>query len=161
MRRGENAAFGEPRCVLLVCSSGGHLAQLLALRPWWQARERSWVTFETPDASSQLEGESVDFAHFPTTRNVPNLLRNCAVAAKVLRRRRPDVIVSTGAGVAIPFFVLAKLLGIQTIYVEVYDRVTSRTVTGCVCRPLSSVFCVQWPEQQSLYPGSAVIGSLL
>lgn len=146
---------------LLVGSSGGHLAQLLALEPWWGAGERSWVTFRTSDAVSQLEGEVVDFAYSPTTRNVPNLIRNFWVAWRVLRKRRPDVVVTTGAAVAIPFFVLGRLLGIQTIYVEVYDRLTSRTVSGRVCRPLASAFLVQWPEQQKLYPGSRVIGCLL
>jgi UDP-N-acetylglucosamine:LPS N-acetylglucosamine transferase len=146
---------------LLVGSSGGHLAQLLALEPWWSAGERSWVTFRTSDAVSQLDGEVVDFAYSPTTRNVPNLIRNFWVAWRVLRKRRPDVVVTTGAAVAIPFFVIARLLGIQTIYVEVYDRLTSRTVSGRVCRPLASAFLVQWPEQQKLYPGSRVIGCLL
>lgn len=159
---GDNEQFPVvPRRVLLVGSSGGHLAQLLALRPWWESRERSWVTFRTPDAISQLEGETVDFAYHPTTRNVPNLARNFWVAGQVLRRRRPDLVVTTGAAVAIPFFVLAKPLHIRTIYVEVYDRLTSRTVSGRVCRPLSSAFAVQWEEQLEQYPGAHVIGGLL
>lgn len=147
--------------VLLVGSSGGHLAQLIALRPWWQGRERAWVTFRTPDAISQLHGEQVEWAYYPTTRNVPNLLRNFVVAMRVLRKHRPDLVVSTGAGLAIPFFLLAKVFGIATVYIEVYDRVTSRTVTGRACRPLSTGFCVQWPAQQKLYPGAHVIGRLL
>lgn len=147
--------------VLLVGSSGGHLAQLIALEPWWELRERAWVTFRTPHAISLLEGEQVDFAFFPTTRNVPNLISNFAVAARVLLRRRPDLVVSTGAAVAIPFFVIAKILGIKTVYVEVYDRIDSRTVSGRICRPLSSAFMVQWEAQQKMYPGSIVIGALL
>ena len=150
-----------PGRVLLVGSSGGHLAQLMALRPWWVTRERAWVTFNTSDAQSLLAEESVDFAYHPTTRNVPNLLRNFVVAARVLRRERPDLVVSTGAAVAVPFFVLARLLGIQAVYVEVYDRLTSRTVSGRICRPLASAFVVQWDEQRALYPGAHVIGGLL
>lgn len=150
-----------PHRVLLVSSSGGHLAQLLALRPWWETRDRSWVSFRTSDVVSLLADEQVEFAHSPTTRNVKNLLRNFVVAAKVLRRRRPDLVVSTGAAVAIPFFVLARLFGIATVYVEVFDRVASRTVSGRVCRPLASAFVVQWDEQRRLYPGSVVIGPLL
>jgi UDP-N-acetylglucosamine:LPS N-acetylglucosamine transferase len=156
---GETSGAGSR--VLLVGSSGGHLAQLLALRPWWQDRERSWVTFNTPDAVSLLDGERVDFARHPTTRNVPNLLRNFRVAAQVLRSRRPDVVVSTGAAVSIPFFLVARILGIKTVYVEVYDRVSSRTVSGRICRPLASAFAVQWAEQQAMYRGSVLIGCLL
>ena len=34
--------------ILFVCSSGGHLAQLYRLRPWWEGQERAWVTFDDP-----------------------------------------------------------------------------------------------------------------
>lgn len=70
---------------------------------------------------------------------------------------RPDVVVSTGAGVAFPFFVLARLLGIPTVYIEAYDRVGSARLTGRLCRPVTDLFCVQWPEEQRLYPGAVVI----
>jgi UDP-N-acetylglucosamine:LPS N-acetylglucosamine transferase len=79
----------------------------------------------------------------------------------VLRDFRPDVIVSSGAGVALPYFVLGRLRGRLTVYVEVYDRIDSRTLTGRLCRPVSTLFCVQWEEQQQLYPGSIVVGPLL
>ena len=36
--------------MLLVCSSGGHLAQLVKLRPWWEQHDRTWVCFDTTDA---------------------------------------------------------------------------------------------------------------
>ena len=147
--------------VLLVGSSGGHLAQLIALRSWWGDRARAWVTFPTPDAKSQLPGEDVTWAHYPTTRNVPNLVRNLGLAWKLLRRQRPSVIVSTGAGVAVPFFVLAWLRGIPTVYLEVYDRIDSPTLTGKLCRPFTRLFLVQWEEQRRFYPGSVVVGPLL
>ncbi len=150
-----------PRRVLLVGSSGGHLTQLVALEPWWRDLHRVWVTFATMDARTQLVGEEVHWAHHPTTRNIPNLVRNAWLAVRLLRRTRPDVVVSTGAGVALPFFVVARLLGIVTAYVEVYDRIDSRTLTGRLCRPFTTVFCVQWEEQRNLYRDAHVIGCLL
>ena len=154
-------AYRSGRHVLLVGSSGGHLAQLLALRPWWGSWTRSWVTFDTVDARSQLDGERVVWAHHPTTRNLPNLLRNTVLAVRVLWRERPDVVVSTGAGVALPFFVFARALGVRTVYIEVYDRIDSATLTGRLCHPFSDLMLVQWPEQQHLYPGAVVVGPLL
>jgi UDP-N-acetylglucosamine:LPS N-acetylglucosamine transferase len=147
--------------VLLVGSSGGHLAQLLALRSWWGDRDRAWVTFPTADAKSQLLGERVAWANYPTTRNIPNLIRNTGLAFRLLRRTRPSVIVSTGAGVAVPFFVLGWLRGIPTVYLEVYDRIDSPTLTGRLCRPFARLFLVQWEEQREFYPGSVVVGPLL
>lgn len=147
--------------ILFVCSSGGHLAQLLSLREWWGQLNRRWVTFDTADAVSQLEGEDVVWAHHPTTRNFPNLTKNGRLAWQALSDRRPDIVVSTGAAVAAPFFVIAASLGIPTIYVEVIDRVDSLTVTGKFCRLLSTAFCVQLPEQLQLVPDARLIGPLL
>jgi UDP-N-acetylglucosamine:LPS N-acetylglucosamine transferase len=147
--------------VLLVTTQGGHLAQMLALRPWWQQHERRWVSAPTLDARYKLEGESVVWAAHPTTRNVPNLLRNIRIAASVLRSFRPDVIVSAGAGVAVPFFWLGPAVGASTVFVEVLDRMDNRTLTGMLCYPVSSLFLVQWEEQQRLWPRSHVVGRLL
>ena len=146
--------------VMLVCSSGGHLDHLAVLRPWWSSHPRMWVTFDTADARAQLAGEEIAWAHYPTTRNVPNLLRNFGVAWSAIRRFRPDVVISSGAGVAVPFFVLGRLLGLRTVYLEVYDRIDSPTLTGRLCRPLTDLFLVQWESQLELYRGSVLIGRL-
>ncbi len=150
-----------PLRVLLVCSSGGHLAQLISLRPWLETTSARWVTFPTEDSRSQLVGHDVVDAHHPTTRNIPNLLRNAVLAWRLLRRDRPDVVVSSGAGVAVPFFVLARALAIPTVFVEVYDRMDGPTLTGRLCRPFASRMLVQWPEQAGFYPGAVVVGPLL
>jgi UDP-N-acetylglucosamine:LPS N-acetylglucosamine transferase len=78
-----------------------------------------------------------------------------------MRRHRPDVVVSTGAAVAFPFFLVAKAMRVPTVYIEVYDRLDSPTLTGRLCRPITDLFCVQWEEQTRFYPRAQVIGSLL
>lgn len=143
---------GTPYRVLLVCSSGGHLAQLMRLRPWWERHERSWACFATPDAVGLLADERTAWVHSPTTRHLGNLARNLVLAWRTLRRERPDVIVSTGAGAAVPFFWLAALFRIRTVYLEVYDRIDSPTMTGRLCSPVTDLFLVQWDRQRALYP---------
>ncbi len=155
------AANGERLRLLLVGSSGGHLAQLVALRPWANDHDRHWVSFDSPDALSILADEQVTWAHHPTTRNVPNLARNLVLAWRVLRRERPDVVLSTGAGVALPFFVLARLLRVPTVYLEVYDRLDTPTLSGRLCRPFATRMLVQWEEQRKLYRDAEVVGCVL
>lgn len=116
------------------------------------------MTFDQADARSKLDGEVVVPAHHPTTRSAKNLLRNLVLAVRVMRRFKPDVVISSGAGVAVPFFLLARLTGVPTVYVEVYDRIDSRTLTGRLCHPLSSRFLTQWPAQADAYPSSTLIG---
>jgi beta-1,4-N-acetylglucosaminyltransferase len=147
--------------ILLVCSSGGHLAQLYQLRPWWQQHDRAWVTFADPQSRSLLQGERCFAAHAPTTRNVPNALRNLRLAVSVIRAERPDVVISDGAGVAFPFFLVARGALVRTVYLEVYDRISRPTMTGKLCYPVTDLFLLQWPEQVRSYPRGQVIGCLL
>jgi UDP-N-acetylglucosamine:LPS N-acetylglucosamine transferase len=144
-----------------VCSSGGHLLQLYRLRPWWEKHERLWVTFQKADSVSLLAGERVAWAYHPTTRNLRNLVRNLVLAWRLLRTYRPRLVVSTGAGVALPFFLIARLFAMKTIYIEVYDRIDLPTLTGRLCYPLSDLFLLQWDDQKRLYPRGHVIGRLL
>lgn len=150
-----------PGCALLVSSQGGHLAQLLALRSWWEQHERTWVCPDTSDVRDRLSEERVHFSFSPTTRHLPNMLRNFFLAVRVLRRDRPDIVVSAGAGVAVPFFVVAWVLGIPTAFIEVYDRIDTATMTGRLCRPFTSRTLVQWESQQALYPSAHLVGPLL
>jgi UDP-N-acetylglucosamine:LPS N-acetylglucosamine transferase len=147
--------------VMLVGSSGGHLLQLHAMRALWEGHDRCWVTFDKEDARSLLRGERMHPCAYPTNRNVPNLLRNTALALRLLRRERPDVIVSTGAGVAIPFFVFGRLFGAILVFCEVYDRIDSPTITGRVVQPFCHVFGLQWEEQLKYYRRGVVVGPVL
>jgi UDP-N-acetylglucosamine:LPS N-acetylglucosamine transferase len=147
--------------LLLVASSGGHLAQLLALEPWYRGRQRHWVSFDTPDAVSLLHGETVTWACHPTTRSLKNLLRNFLIALRLVRRRRAGAVLTTGAGVAVPFVVMAWLLRIPAIYIEVYDRIDTPTLTGRLCRPFLSAMLVQWEQQRRFYPEATVVGQLI
>ncbi len=147
--------------LLLVCSNGGHLGQLHALKPWWSKHQRTWVTFDKADAQHLLAQEQVHWGYYPTTRNLPNLLRNFLLALRLMRRERPDVVVSTGAGVALPFFLLSRLFRSRTVYLEVFDRIDSATLTGRLCRPFTDLFCLQWEQQRAVYPNGVVVGPVL
>ncbi|WP_159600607.1 glycosyltransferase family 28 protein [Agromyces humi] len=147
--------------VLIVCSSGGHLTQALALRDWWSQHERSWVTLPTEDARSRLVGEHVVEAHYPTVRNLPNLLRNFRLARGVLREVRPDLVFSTGAAIALPFFTQAHHYGARTAFLEPVDRITTPSLSGRLVYPFSDAFLVQWASLQSVYPDARDIGVVL
>lgn len=146
--------------VCLVCSSGGHLAHLHMLEPFWKDKEHFWVTFDKQDARSILKDEKVYACYYPTNRNIPNLVRNTILALKILKKEKPDLIVSSGAAVAVPFFWLGKLAGCKTVYIEVFDRRNSATMTGRLVYPVTDKFIVQWEEMRKIYPKAVNFGSL-
>lgn len=146
--------------VCLVSSSGGHLTHLYMLKPFWENKKRFWVTFDKEDARSLLEGEKMYPCHYPTNRNIKNLVKNTVLAWKVLRREKPDIIISTGAAVAVPFFYLGKLMGANLIYIEVFDRIDKPTLTGKLVYPITDRFVVQWDEMKKVYPKAINFGSI-
>lgn len=145
--------------VLLVCSSGGHLLQLLALREAWQDVARTWVTFDKSDARSLLRDERLVFAHGPTNRSLRNLGRNLLLAWRICRRTRPAVILTTGAGVAVPFAWIGRLHGARVVYVESFTRISSPSLSCRLIAPFADRVYVQWPElapavRRSRYAGN-------
>ncbi len=147
--------------VLMVSSAGGHLAQLLRLETWYSQHDVRWVCFDLPDAVSLLPPERTEWAFHPTTRNVANLVRNSVLAWSEIRRVRPDIVVSCGAGIAVPFFWIGKLFGVKTVFIEVIDRIDTRTLTARLVSPVTDLFVTQMPSQGQLFPGSHLIGRLL
>lgn len=146
--------------VCLVGSSGGHLTHLYMLKPFWESKERFWVSFDKEDANSLLKGEQMYFCYYPTNRNLKNLIRNTILAWKVLKKENPDLLISSGAAVAVPFFYLAKLMGKKLIYIEVYDRIDRSTMSGKLIYPIADCFIVQWEEMKDIYPKAINLGSI-
>lgn len=142
------AAERKPRA-LLVCSPGGHLLQMHRLEGVWRDTERSWVTLDSADSRYLLGAERKHYAHGPTNRSVKALLRNLRFAFSLVRRERPDAIISTGAALAVPFFLAGKLFGARLVYVESLTRIDGLSLSGRLVYPLCDAFFVQWPTTTS------------
>lgn len=156
----QQVANKENLKICLVGSSGGHLTHLYMLKSFWKDKNRFWVTFDKEDVRSLLEGEKMYPCYYPTNRSLKALIKNTAIAWKVLRKEKPDLIISSGAAVAVPFFYLGKLMGAKLIYIEVFDRIDKPTVTGRLVYPIVDKFIVQWKEQKKVYPKAINLGSI-
>lgn len=146
--------------VCLVGSSGGHLTHLYMLKPFWKNKNRFWVTFDKEDAKSLLENEKVYPCYYPTNRSIKALIKNLKVAYKVLKKEKPDLIISSGAAVAVPFFYIGKIMCAKLIYIEVFDRLDKPTMTGRMVYPITDKFIVQWEEQRKVYKKAINLGSI-
>jgi len=145
----------------LVCSSGGHFFELYSLEEFWKEFKHFWVTFEKEDTNYLLKNEKVYLAYSPTNRNIKNLFKNIILSFKILTKERPDLILSTGAGIAVPFIYAAKILRIKTIYIESLTRVVDLSLTGKLIYPIVDVLLVQWPELEKRYGKAKFEGQII
>jgi UDP-N-acetylglucosamine:LPS N-acetylglucosamine transferase len=119
-----------------------------------------WITFKKTDATSLLAGRFVLGAFYPTNRNLTNLFRNLIIAINILRRLKPICMVSTGAGVAISFFLAARLFGVPALFIESFARTESPSWSGRVCYYLAKRFIYQWKPLERFYPKGIMGGSI-
>ena len=82
------------------------------------------------------------------------------MAIKILYKEKPDLIISSGAAVAVPFFYIGKLMGAKLIYIEVFDRIDKPTLTGKMVYPIVDKFIVEWEEMKRVYPKAINLGSI-
>lgn len=142
----------------LICSHGGHLTELLELAEAFEGYEVFYFCYDA-DTTRRLP-------HVYLTHNRPKspyyFARNFFRLWKIFGSERPDFIVSTGAEIAIPAFLLAKLRGIPTLYIECGAQVTTPSITGRLLVRIAGTFFVQWPEllerygKRAAYRGSLV-----
>lgn len=143
--------------ILLISSTGGHFNAMRKLQPFWSKYECCWVTFKTTSTESTLDGENVYWAYGPTNRNLINLLCNLYLAHKIIKKEKPEFVMSTGAGVAVPFIILAKLYGIKTAFIESFSRVQELSLSARLTLPFTDSLYVQWEELASKYPKAHLI----
>lgn len=118
--------------VLLVASTGGHLKELHHLHERLAGVDGPfrWVTFDTPQSRSLLDGEAVDFVPFVGGRDPLNVARNLGEARRIFREREIEVVVSTGSSVALPYFALARTRLLPCHFIESAARIDGPSLTG-------------------------------
>jgi beta-1,4-N-acetylglucosaminyltransferase len=151
--------------ICLVASLGGHLKQMRLLRDAY----KDYKHFIIIPRVGSLEKTVTDFKEKYTISNVSEgqwrkkpwrILTSFFQALLIMAKKRPDYIICTGAGIAVPAFLAGKILGIKRIYVEVGARIKSLSLGGRICYPLSDLFFIQHRELLEKYPRAQFNGTL-
>lgn len=144
--------------VCLVSSSGGHYEQLLQLKSWSEKYESFWVTektnYESPADYYTIQIGSND-KYFSL-----KFIKLFFQVMKIWFQERPDYIVTTGALVAVPFGILAKIMNKKVIFIESFARVNDSSKTGRFFYKFADLFIVQWESLLDEYPNGTFGGSI-
>ena len=145
--------------ICLASSAGGHLTELSFTEPLYEKYDHFFVTFKRPNSINLAKKEKVYFIVDPK-RNPIKLIKNIIQSLNIILKEKPNVVISTGAGVAVPVCYFGKLLGSKIIFIESFCRTDNPSFSGKIVYPISDLFIVQWKKLLEFYP-NAVYGGLL
>lgn len=66
---------------------------------------------------------------------------------KILSKEKPQYLLSCGAGIAPPFFLVAKVLKIKTVFIEPYDFIDFPSLSGRILSLFVDKYLVQHKTQ--------------
>ncbi len=122
--------------------------------------EKYYVTFWSENLSSFAESHKVCFITHPR-HNPLRLLKNSVESFFHLIKEKPDLIISTGADVAVPTCLIGKLLGVRLIYIESGGNVSTPSLSGRLVYPFADLFIVQWRSALKNFPAAVYAGGPL
>ena len=135
--------------VCIINELGGHLTELMMIRDAFADHEVFYVTSKTGrtfpgHTHYQIDLHPEKFGLIPLTPG--RILGLFWRSWRILRKEKPDVLISTGAEICLPAFYFSRLLRIKTIFIETVTRLEEPTMTAMLAYPVSDVFLVQQPE---------------
>lgn len=143
----------------IVSSCGGHLTEVRALMTAYARYEHFYVLNDRVLLPHDMKGKTYFIAH---SERDWRLLVNLWEAYWILRRERPHVLLSTGAGPAVPFALIGRYwFGCKVIYVETITRIHSPSMTGKIMYRLAHDFFYQWESLARYFPRGRLGGPLV
>ena len=151
--------------VIFVSSSGGHLTEILSLSELFKEYEYLLVT-EKIDITKSLQGQyNIDYLVYGPNRNIfkylVNFFKNIVRCIKIVRKFKPDTIVTTGAQVGGIMCFIGKIFGAKIIYIESVARINTLSKTGKAIYKFADKFYVQWDALTKKYKKCEYIGRLI
>lgn len=146
--------------ICLTCSAGGHLTQIRKLEKFYRKYDYFFVTFFSKPIEELAKRERFYFVKDPG-RNLFKFLINTLQSLKVFLREEPDVIISTGAGVAIAMCWWGRIFGKKVIFIEDWCVVEKPSFSGRLVYPIANLFIIQWEQLQKYYPKARFKGALI
>ena len=148
--------------VMFISSVGGHLTQLLQLKPIFNDYEYVLVTEKTDVTKDMIDKYNARFLVYGSRKYWIKYLfifsYNILKSFALFIRYRPNVVITTGTHTAVPMCYIAKLFGRKIIFIESFSKQHGPTLSGKMVYPIASIFVVQWESMLKHYPNAKYWG---
>ncbi|WP_456277613.1 PssD/Cps14F family polysaccharide biosynthesis glycosyltransferase [Bacillus sp. AK128] len=154
----------ERKKVLFIASLGGHLTQLLQLKPLFEEFDYHIITEKSVITKELKKDYEISFLVYGARnylfRYFFKFTWNTILSFYYFIRERPDVVVTTGAHTSVPICYIAKLFGKKVVFIESFAKTTTPTMSGKIVYPIADLFIVQWESMKKHYPKAVYGGSI-
>lgn len=143
--------------VMYIATTGGHLTEILALKPLFKKYDTVLVTEGTKTTKSlKKKYNNVYYLLFGSDRHNIfiyglRLLVNSLISLYIYVIEMPDVIISTGAHFAGPMLCIGKIVDSKIIFIETLANTSNRSKTGSIVYKFADLFIVRWDSMLSHY----------
>lgn len=145
-----------------IASSGGHWEELMCLKEIAEECDVFYVTEKGGQADDSNLGNIYTLPQINRHEKnfMAHFIKIFTRAMKILSKEKPEFIITTGALIAFPFCLYAKLMRCKVIYIESFARVNNRSLTGRLVYPFADLFLVQWESLLEFYPKAKYVGGI-
>jgi len=134
--------------VLLIASGGGHWIELTRLADAFRGCQCEFVS-TTAGLVAPVGEKPVIQVTDGSRDTMFSLLISFREIWQVIRSRRPDVVVSTGAAPGAIGLFIARLHGIRTIWIDSVANSDKLSLSGRGARWIADLCLTQWPDLAS------------
>lgn len=148
--------------ICFVSSSGGHLDELLMLKPLAEKYDSYLLTEKTDYNAAKINISQYYVNQINRKENnfLIHFIKLFSVSFKLFKKERPDIIITTGALVAVPTCIIGKIFKKKIIFIESFADINSPTLSGRIVYKFADVFIVQWESMLKFYPKAIYGGSI-
>lgn len=147
------------RRVLAIASGGGHWQQLMLMRPAFEGLDVTYAT--TLPGLAEAFGAAPAVLVPDANRTAPGAsLRALAAIGWLVLRRRPEVVISTGALPGLIALAFGRLTGARTIWIDSVANAEEMSMSGRLAKRFATHWLSQWAHVAEA-EGAEHIGSVL
>lgn len=150
--------------VMFICSAGGHLTEMLKIEKLFYKYDYVLVTEKNKISSKLKDKYNIEYLKYGSRYylfkyifvSIFNLFKSIYLFFKY----KPDLVYTTGAHTCVVMCFLAKIFRKKVVFIEVFDRIYTPTLSGRMINRIADLFIVQHEELLYKYKNAKYIGGV-
>jgi UDP-N-acetylglucosamine:LPS N-acetylglucosamine transferase len=132
--------------VFAVASIGGHWIQLLRIAKPMEEKYEMVYLCTHPKCETMVEGNKFhlisDYSRWDAWKMIPSFFQ----LLRIVRKEKPDAIITTGAAPGLMCLLAGKILGRKTIWIDSIANVQHLSASGRIAAKFATRVYTQWKD---------------